>query len=281
MRKIVTPVMLALLLGGSVSTAHPQRGRGVPGSVEDVDVDIGGRRLHASCTGEGSPTVILEAGFGDASMTWKAVQPAVAEFTRVCSYDRAGYGRSDPDPGTEMRTSRSVVEDLSRLLRAAGVDGPYVLVGHSFGGAYMRLFASRFPQDTVGMVLVDATHEDQFARFEAAGLLEALPPAGSRERAEIVTSLDEVRQALWRADVPLVVLSHGRRFPWPGASEEVATRVEAAWLELQRELASRSPRGRLVIAGRSGHYVHIDEPELVIEAIRDVVVVARSTAAGR
>jgi pimeloyl-ACP methyl ester carboxylesterase len=133
------------------------------------------------------------------------------------------------------------------------------------------------------MVLVDATHEDQFARFESAGYSQPLSPGQNPERVDIVASLDEVRQAQWRADIPLVVLSHGRTIPeaFPGANDDVVARLEAAWSELQRELVSRSPQGRLVVARRSGHYVQTDEPELVIEAIREVVVTARRTAAGR
>ena len=132
------------------------------------------------------------------------------------------------------------------------------------------------------MVLVDASHEDQVASFKAAGYSEPQPPAGQNpERTDLPVVLDELRQAHWRADIPLVVLSHGRQLSLPNASEELMTRVEAAWLELQRELASRSSRGRLVIAQRSGHNVQNDEPELVIEAIREVVAAARRTAAGR
>lgn len=267
MRLIATPIVLALLVGEPVSARQGA-------AVGDALVDIGGRRLHVSCTGTGSPTVILEAGLGDSSTTWKAVQPAVAAVTRVCAYDRAGRGTSDPDPRPEFRTSRAPVEDLDRLLRAAPISGPYVLVGHSLGGAYIRLYASRFPQDVAGMVLVDASHEDQVARFKAAGVPAPVPPAGQNsERTDMAASLDEVGQAQWRADIPLVVVSHGGRIAEsiPGIDAEVAARVEAAWLDMQRELASRSSRGRLVVAQKSGHYVQNDEPEVVIEAIREVV----------
>lgn len=221
--------------------------------------------------------MILEAGFGESLATWKSVQPEVARFTRVCSYDRAGRGRSDPDPRTTYRTSKSVVEDLSLLLSEGGVRGPYVLVGHSFGGAYMRLFASQFKKNTVGMVLVDATHEDQFDRFAAAGFSRSMPTGQNPERVDIVASLNEVREAQWRADIPLVVLRHGRRVPesFPGVSEEGIDSLEAVWAELQQELASRSPLGRLVIAPHSGHYVQNDEPQLVIDAIREVVFLSR------
>ena len=283
MRKIATAIILALLVGQFVS-ARQAPGGSAPSPVGDALVDIGGRRLHVSCTGAGNPTVILEAGLGRvaSSTIWKAVQPAVAEITRVCAYDRAGRGTSDPDPrtATEFRTGRAAVEDLRLLLRAASITGPYVLVGHSLGGAYTRLYAGQFPQDVVGMVLVDASHEEQNVSFKSAGYSEPPEPTGQNpERTDLSAVLEELRQAHWRADIPLVVLSHGRKLPLPNTSDEVLTRVEAAWLELQRELASRSSRGRLVIAQRSGHNVQNDEPELVVEAIREVVAAARGTVA--
>ena len=279
MRTIAASIILALLVGELISAGQPPASQSSPNAVGDALVDIGGRRLHVSCTGTGSPTVILEAGLGDSSETWKAVQPAVAGFTRVCAYDRAGKGTSDPDPRPEFRTSRVIVEDLSRLLRAAPVSGPYVLVGHSLGGAHIRLYASRFPKEVVGMVLVDASHEDQYTRIKSTGVSPPLPaPGENSERADMLASLDEVGKERWRADIPLVVVSHGRPIAdvLPNITPEQVTRIEAAWLELQRELASRSSQGRLVIAQKSGHYVQVEEPGLVVQAIREVVQAVRS-----
>jgi pimeloyl-ACP methyl ester carboxylesterase len=126
-------------------------------------VDIGGYRLHINCTGTGSPTVILDAGLGGTSLDWSKIQPAVARFTRVCSYDRAGYGWSDTGPGP--RTSQQIVKELHLLLVHDQVSGPYVLVGHSVGGLNMRLYAYRYPAEVAGMVLLDSTSEHQFAPF--------------------------------------------------------------------------------------------------------------------
>jgi pimeloyl-ACP methyl ester carboxylesterase len=126
-------------------------------------VDIGGYRLHINCTGTGSPTVILDAGLGGSSLDWSLVQPAVARFTRVCSYDRAGYGWSDTGPGP--RTSQQIVKELHLLLARAQISGPYVLVGHSVGGLNMRLYAYHYPGEVSGMVLLDSTNEHQFAPF--------------------------------------------------------------------------------------------------------------------
>lgn len=125
-------------------------------------VDIGGLRAHISCTGAGSPTVIMDSGLGDTSVIWQLVQPEVSSFTRVCSYDRAGLGWSDAP--NEPRTSSNIADELDRLLTRAMVRGPYVLVGSSFGGYNIRVFASRYRKQVAGMVLVDSTHPDQLNR---------------------------------------------------------------------------------------------------------------------
>ena len=281
MRAIAVAITLVLPVAELISAGQAPREAALPRPVGDALVDIGGRRLHVSCVGEGSPTVILEAGLGDPATIWSAVQSAAATITRVCSYDRAGLGTSDPDPRPAFRTSQFIVEDLNLLLRAAALGGPYILVGHSLGGAHIRLFASRFPKDVAAMVFVDASHEDQGTRFKSAGLSQPLPqPGQNSERADMYASLEEVGRARWRADIPLVVLTHGRNVAEgvPDINAEVAARIEAAWLELQRELANRSAQGRLVVAQRSGHYVHTDEPELVVNAIREVVAAVRQAA---
>ncbi len=128
-------------------------------------VDSGGHRLNINCTGTGSPTVILEAGLGDLASEWKRVQPEIATFAHVCSYDRAGYGSSDAGP--LPRTSAQIAEELHTLLRNAEVAPPFILVGHSFGGYSVRVYNGKYPTEVVGIVLVDATQEDQY---------ELLPP---------------------------------------------------------------------------------------------------------
>src|SRR5262245_8132267 len=131
----------------AAAPATPESSPVVVGPEFADRVDIGGRDLFLHCTGEGSPAVILEAGFGDTSGIWDKVQPEVARTTRVCSYDRAGLGQSDPPP-TEVRTFEEVVADLHTLLTTAGVPPPYVLVGNSIGGLFIRLYAGTYPEET-------------------------------------------------------------------------------------------------------------------------------------
>jgi pimeloyl-ACP methyl ester carboxylesterase len=135
-------------------------------------VDIGGRRLNLYCTGQGSPTVILDTDSDDTTLAWRFVQPSVAKYTRVCSYDAAGLGFSDLGPGP--RDAKAYVDDLHTLLKRAGVSAPYVVVGYQISGLFIRLYADRFPSDVAGMVLVDpyVVHRDQ----RLAALAPALAP---------------------------------------------------------------------------------------------------------
>jgi pimeloyl-ACP methyl ester carboxylesterase len=127
-------------------------------------LNIGDRQIFYTCAGSGTPTVVFESGLGDTSETWSQIQPIIAEYTQVFSYDRAGLGQSDPV--SKPRTCQDMVDDLKLLLTGAYISPPYILVGHSFGGMLVRLFASQNPEDVAGMVLVDSTHEDRTAGFE-------------------------------------------------------------------------------------------------------------------
>jgi pimeloyl-ACP methyl ester carboxylesterase len=123
-------------------------------------VDVGGYKLHLYCTGTGSPTVILEQGGGGNSLAWFRIQPQVAKVTQVCAYDRAGMAWSEPGP--LPRTGEQIAKELHTLLSKAGIEAPYVLVGHSYGGLFVRTFAAQYPEDVAGLVLLDSAHPDQW-----------------------------------------------------------------------------------------------------------------------
>jgi pimeloyl-ACP methyl ester carboxylesterase len=238
-------------------------------------VDVGGYRLNVRCAGDGSPAVILDAGAGDTLGTWDWVAPDVRRFTRVCAYDRAGLGRSEPSP--MPRTSDRIVEELRALLTRARIPGPYVLVGHSFGGLNVRLYASRYPDDVAGVVLVDATPED-FPGSEAARpsraeneklrtARAAAPAAFESELDAMLESAAAVRRSK-PTEAPVVVLS--------AAHPDAPPSFRTVWSDLQKRLALSFPNGRQLIADGSGHYIQFDRPELVVTAIRDLVDAARA-----
>jgi pimeloyl-ACP methyl ester carboxylesterase len=162
-------VVLAAIVGASYQALgnradarrFPQQGKSV-----SLGPTFDNLSLSIDCRGEGSPTVILDSGLGVPAVGWNPVQAEVAKFTRVCSYDRAGYGWSSAS--SAPRTSSQIVKELHALLEAANEKGPYILVGHSFGGYNVRVYNGQYPNDVAGMVLVDASHEDQNDRMTPA-----------------------------------------------------------------------------------------------------------------
>ena len=154
------------MLYQAIGTAVDRRTFAPPARLIDVD----GYRMHLHCTGAGGPTVVLESGAGAPSSVWAWVQPAVAQRTRVCSYDRAGLGWSDSGP--QPRDAASIARELHQLLLRAGESGPFVLAGHSLGGQYSLMFAEHYDQDTAGLVLIDAQHPDTMFRLPAAQAIE-------------------------------------------------------------------------------------------------------------
>jgi len=164
-------------------------------------VDVGGRRLHLYCTGTGGPTVILEAGAASPALVWYLVQENVAGFTRVCSYDRPGFGWSDPASGP--LSSEQVAATLHQLLVNAKVPGPYILVGHSIGGVYVRSYAQLYPSEVAGIVLVDSSHESQNLRFPPAYLKVANQQAGTMKALELLSPFGVLRAArIWSLLIP-------------------------------------------------------------------------------
>jgi pimeloyl-ACP methyl ester carboxylesterase len=150
-------IMIACAVFGIVYEAVMAPGDAARYPAPGQRVDIGGYSLHLYCTGEGSPTVILEAGFGAWSTDWSTAQPGLSKVTRTCSYDRAGYGWSDAGPAP--RDPEHIAMELHTLLTKAGIEGPYVLAGHSIGGKHIRMFTELYPDEVIGLVFVDARHE--------------------------------------------------------------------------------------------------------------------------
>lgn len=298
-----------------LKASHP-----APGDL----IDIGGYRLHIYCLGKGSPSVILEAGLGNPGLAWALVQPAIAKQTRVCIYDRAGLGWSEPSP--RERTAKVMVYELHVLLQNAHIEGPYILVGHSFGGLLIRMYAHTYPDEVEGLVLVDSYRYTQMEKYPkvhgkgnvliplslealtlwvASGIpaldpslmpaldlgklppearrtyqaLAAADPKSAKEAQKELASLEESSQEEKGVNVtsfgnlPLIVLVHGYLEPRlldPIGSEH-HREYESFWLEDQKELASLSSQGQLLIAAKSGHYIALDQPDLVIHAIEQIV----------
>jgi len=324
---------LAGVVYQTIGAARDRRTFAAPGKLGRV----GRHRLHYRCEGSGAPAVILEAGIAASSVSWSLVQPEIAGFTRVCSYDRAGLAWSEYT--AIPRKMAVLVSELRSLLQQAAIPPPYILVGHSFGGVIIRAFARAHAQEVAGLVFVDTLHPEEWCepssqqkrllrggvflsrigavlarlgvvrlslsllsggapgvprRFSrifgptAAALLEHIVGEVQKLPPEVHPSV----QAHWSSprafrgmrqhlsalpaccaevaggkdafgDTPVAVLSSGKRDP--------------RWLDADAALARTSSRGSHLISSRSGHWVHLDDPELVVSAIRDVVGMVRST----
>ena len=188
------------------------------------------------------------------------------------------------DPSIHTQTTTQIVLDLHNLLAGAGVSGPLVLVGHSLCGINVRLYASMYPKDVVGMVLVDSAHEEQSARMDALipeEIKKQFPPSAfevmSNEKIDFTGSSERsARLSKWHADIPLVVLTAANAQPAPeGLLAFLAPKWEQIRQELQQDLVHRSAMGKQIIATRSGHFIQRDEPELVVSAIREVIDATR------
>ena len=247
-----------------------------PLSAGERRYDVGGFRLNLKCEGTGSPVVVFDAGAGDTLQTWDWVVPDLKKLTRVCAYDRAGLGKSDPGP--RPRTSERIAGELGELLKRAHVAPPYVLVGHSFGGLNVRLYAARNPDQVSGLVLVDATPEDYPAiedslrtpaeREKLRTARAAAPRAFVDELDAIDDSAAEVRAAPVPKGIPVVLLS--------AAHLEDSPAFRSTWAALQRKMAGSFAGAKQIQAVKSEHYVQFDEPELIVSAVSELVTAARS-----
>lgn len=276
-------------------------------------VDIGGYRLHIYCLGQGSPTVVFDSGMGGFSLEWVDIQTALSRYTRVCTYDRAGYGWSDRSP--YPRTTQVMVQELHRLLRMAHVPPPYLLAGHSFGGYNIRYFAGEFPHEVVGLLLIDASHPQQFSYFPKVPVHKVSVPRPPRSsRIHIVRPAfpldypEQIRQLAYMLMVrrhsariqlqelehfqesaqevvaqdarfphlPVTILTRGERV-WPNTLYGDA--MERVWSFLQHDLLSLSDKSEQIIALHSGHAIQLDQPQLVVAAALKELRIARWNAA--
>lgn len=251
----------------------------LPGSLGAATLyDIGGRKLALYCQGSGAPTVVFDAGLGNPAIAWAAVAPQIATRTSTCLWDRPGLGQSD---GPIAQTSGETVADLHALLAAAAVPPPYLLVGHSYGGLNVQLFAATYPEEVVGLVLVDALHEDYLQRLREVEPVQTDSLAAfvnqSPEPVDIAGSSAQLHAAGPLPDLPAVVIVRGLP-AFPPENPTIAT--EMLWLELQRDLASRLPRAELVAAADSPHDIPVEQPQVVIAAIEQVLAAVRAANIG-
>jgi pimeloyl-ACP methyl ester carboxylesterase len=249
-------------------------------------VDVSDFRLYLECMGAGTPTLVFEAPHGGTAAAWDPIWQSAVTLSRACRYDRAGLGRSERSPAP--RTIGQLAVELDQLLVSAAVPAPYVLVGHSSGAMIARVFAGRFPHKTAGLVLVDPATEDLGVR-----MMPFLSEKGQRAFRESWDNPDDpeglsyARLEEFEADartfgrrlpdVPLVVLSSRKQEYWASIAPpwwpiEHFMRIG---LELHAELARLVPQGTLILAECSGHFIHHDEPELVLDTIRRVLAAAR------
>lgn len=244
----------------------------------DRDIDVDGTRVHLRCAGDGATTVVLIAGYEGASDAWSAVEPALANRTRTCSYDRPGTGSSDP--ATDTATFATQAQQLDALLDAAGERGPFVVVGHSFGGAAAVTFASSHPDDVAGVVLVDATPADWPTQIcavagdgsPAATTLRGLcdswaSPDGNVERLDVLRAFAGVANVTSLESMPLSVLTATERELPDGLARSEVDRLNSAWMKGQGAWTRLSAAGTLVAVPDSSHYIQLDHPDVVIDAI--------------
>ncbi len=307
----------ATAVSGSIAKSNLAKQHPAPGQL----VDVGGYKLHINCIGQGSPTVLLEGGLGEYSLTWAHVQPGIAQNTRVCAYDRAGYGWSEVSP--DPRTAVNEVEELHRLLVNANIQGPYLLVGHSLGGMLVRMYAKNYPDEVAGMVLVDSMHEALAIRFpnsnkvlqemtgqlrlyaflSSSGIMALAPQnvpnpglpdeAYAQYQAVTATSgffktflaeLDAIEASSTEAraldmtsfgDMPLIVLSAGKQQTVSSFTEAENQKLWEEMQALQSELADHSSTGKQIVAEQSGHDIQLEQPDLVVDAIREMLAALR------
>jgi len=285
-----------MLLVGGVIIASCAREDAVP---SDRMVSVGSHRLQIHVEGSGVPAVVMDAGIGDQLDKLRPLQSRIAQVTQVITYNRAGYGQSEPGP--LPRNSSREAEELKALLENASVRGPYVLVGHSLGALNVQVFASRYPDEVAGMVLLDppplsfiigqdytdlrAMAEQMTAQWQAIADSAAGSPDPQEQARSVFFRMiaSEHREMFGETaktvgaistfgDLPLVVLAAGKPNP---AFGEGAEEYQRYWVEQSRAMAAKSTASKFVLAEEASHYLYLDVPDLVAESILSVVRQAR------
>jgi pimeloyl-ACP methyl ester carboxylesterase len=240
----------------------------------DQKLDIGGIELNYEYFGVSNenPTLVFDSGYGCTLAYWNPIRDEVSKFSKMFMYDRAGIGESTKDE--RPRHSQQIVKNLRTLLQKANVKPSYVLVGHSFGGVNVRLYASTYPEEVAGVILLDSSHEDQN---------KIMLPLYSKEvhddylsgfdfeisLTEFEESLEQARTSKSLGNIPLIVLTGGSQ---PHHTSESMT----AWMSFQEDLAKLSTNSKHIIVEDAGHAIHVDRPQVVIDAIKDMVEKIRS-----
>jgi pimeloyl-ACP methyl ester carboxylesterase len=250
---------------GSGSTAAVAR----PTALVDEIVAIDQGRMHLRCVGSGATTVLLIAGWGDGGEHWGAVEPSIGEHARVCSYARFGTGTSDPPPSTQTFDTQAT--DLHALLDAADEPGPYVVVGHSFGGAEAVTFASKYPDETTGLVLVDASPATWPATVCSVAAYAPLcavmhDPTLDPERLDAVGAFQAVEAITSLGDLPMAVVTAAHRDD-PSLPPAELARLDAAWAAGVEQWATLSPESTVVVVEDTGHHIEVDQPAVVIDQV--------------
>ncbi|WP_459503498.1 alpha/beta fold hydrolase [Bacillus sp. C1] len=237
-------------------------------------LDVGGFELYYEYFGEENenPTVVFDSGYGWALENWDPIKEEVAKFAKVFMYDRAGVGKSEKDE--RPCHSKQAVENLHMLLKKANVKPPYVLVGHSFGGLNVRLYASTYPKEVAGVILLDSCHEDQnkvmaplFSKEVQEAYFNQFGAEGSFQ--EVEESLEQVRASELLSNIPLLVMT--------GTSQPHHTSESmSAWIGFHKELAKLSTKSKHIIVEEAGHAIHVDCPQTVIHAIQDMLDMIKS-----
>jgi len=284
---------LAAAIGVGIILASPAIGQEINGRF-----DVGGRDVRLICAGKGVPTVVIDAGMGTApveDLAWRRIADRVAETTRVCLYDRAGLGESDPAGPNLVRTSADASADLRAALRAAHVAPPYLLAGHSIGGLNAQVFASRYDEDVAGLVLISSTHPDQarlwLAEFPAPSpdepsavarvrtylsIVES-DPSLNPEGLDVAASNAQARELRSLGDRPVIVASHSPRWRMePDLPEPLAERLEQVTQQLQRRFLLLSSASSQMVAPSAGHGLPHEDPAFVTESILRGVEAVRS-----